>query len=68
MFLIPGYGAQGGTAKELGPAFGPGGKGAIVNAARSIFYAFPADADDWEAYVQKALLNAKAELADVAGM
>ncbi|MCS7075539.1 MAG: orotidine-5'-phosphate decarboxylase [Bacteroidia bacterium] len=38
-FLVPGYGAQGATAKEVEPCFIQG-KGAIVNASRSILYAF----------------------------
>jgi orotidine-5'-phosphate decarboxylase len=36
VFLIPGVGAQGGEAAELGPAFGPGSAAAIVSASRSI--------------------------------
>jgi orotidine-5'-phosphate decarboxylase len=36
IFLIPGVGAQGGEAAELGPAFGPGPAAAIVSASRSI--------------------------------
>lgn len=38
-FLIPGYGAQGGTADDVKYGFLPDGTGAIVNAARSIIYA-----------------------------
>ena len=36
IFLIPGVGAQGGRAEELGPAFGPGRPSALVTASRSI--------------------------------
>ena len=38
--LIPGYGAQGGTAEDVARGFGPDGLGAVVNASRSILYAF----------------------------
>lgn len=38
-FLIPGYGAQGGTAEDVKRGFLPDGTGAIVNASRSIIYA-----------------------------
>lgn len=38
-FLIPGYGAQGGTADDVKYGFLPDGTGAIVNASRSIIYA-----------------------------
>jgi orotidine-5'-phosphate decarboxylase len=41
VFLLPGVGAQGGTAAELGPAFASGPASAIVTASRSI-----AGADD----------------------
>lgn len=40
--LIPGYGAQGGTAQDVREAFGKGGRGAVVNASRSIDYAYEA--------------------------
>jgi len=38
--LIPGYGAQGGTAKDILHGINADGLGAIVNASRSINYAF----------------------------
>ena len=38
-FLIPGYGAQGGTAESLLPCFDENGSGGIVNASRSILTA-----------------------------
>lgn len=39
-FLVPGYGAQGGGAAEVLPAFDENGLGAIVNSSRGIIYAF----------------------------
>lgn len=39
VFLIPGYGAQGGKAKDLFAAFYKDGKGAIINSSRKILFA-----------------------------
>lgn len=39
-FLVPGYGAQGGTAADVRCAFDELGRGAIVNASRSIMCAW----------------------------
>jgi orotidine-5'-phosphate decarboxylase len=41
IFLVPGVGAQGGSASDLGPAFGDHAASVVVNASRSI-----AGADD----------------------
>lgn len=38
--LVPGYGAQGGTAKDLVPYFNKDGLGAIVNSSRGIIAAY----------------------------
>ena len=42
--LVPGYGAQGGTAKDLAPYFNEDGLGAIVNSSRGIIAAYKQDA------------------------
>lgn len=39
-FLVPGYGAQGGGAKDVANAFNKDGKGAIVNSSRAIMCAY----------------------------
>jgi orotidine-5'-phosphate decarboxylase len=39
-FLVPGYGAQGGAAKDVANAFDENGLGAIVNSSRAIMYAY----------------------------
>lgn len=39
-FLVPGYGAQGGTAADLKPCFNKDGLGAIVNSSRGIIAAY----------------------------
>ncbi len=40
IFLLPGYGAQGGTAADVRPAFTSDGKGAIVSSSRQIIFAY----------------------------
>lgn len=42
--LVPGYGAQGGTAEQLAPYFNEDGLGAIVNSSRGIICAYQQDA------------------------
>ena len=42
--LVPGYGAQGGTAKDLKPYFNEDGLGAIVNSSRGIIAAYRQEA------------------------
>jgi orotidine-5'-phosphate decarboxylase len=40
LFLVPGYGAQGATAADVVGCFDARGQGALVNAARSIIFAY----------------------------
>ncbi len=57
IFLVPGYGAQGATAADCAAAFKEDGTGAIVNASRSVIYAFaegPHAGGDWRASVAAA--------------
>ncbi len=70
-FLVPGYGAQGGTAKDLTVCFDEKGLGAIVNSSRGIICAYKnekyrglsvgkaaaAAAEDMREDINKALLN-----------
>jgi len=39
-FLVPGYGAQGGTAEDVRGAFDADGLGAVVNSSRGIIFAY----------------------------
>jgi orotidine-5'-phosphate decarboxylase len=41
--LVPGFGAQGGDAKELVAAFDPQGLGAVINSSRDIIFAHSRD-------------------------
>jgi len=54
IFLVPGYGAQGGTAKDVKECFNKDGLGAIVNASRSIMYAW----ENSDTYTEKDFADA----------
>ena len=41
--LVPGYGAQGGTAQDVAAAFDKNGLGAVINASRSLMCAYKLD-------------------------
>ena len=42
--MVPGYGSQGGGAKDVAGAFDENGLGAIVNNSRGIIFAYRSDA------------------------
>ncbi len=72
IFLVPGYGAQGGTGQDVKPAFFAGGKGAIVSSSRGIIFAYeklardnPGQADIYEA-IAKAAQRAKDDINSLA--
>lgn len=64
IFLIPGYGAQGGSAEDLRPAFYEGGKGGVVNSSRGILFAFEEmnEPDRFVLHAQDAAKKAKEDL------
>jgi orotidine-5'-phosphate decarboxylase len=64
-FLVPGYGAQGGSAKDVAAAFRTDGIGAIINSSRGITFPFHPDDVDWEKAVIAATERATSELADI---
>ena len=53
-FLVPGYGAQGGTAEDVQYAFDANGRGAIVNSSRGIMCAWKKTGHNGEDYQQAA--------------
>jgi orotidine-5'-phosphate decarboxylase len=69
IFLIPGYGAQGMGLDAVAALFNEDGTGAIVNASRSIIYAFEGGepergtTDGWERAVEQACEKSIRELA-----
>ncbi|MEE0061522.1 MAG: orotidine-5'-phosphate decarboxylase [Acutalibacteraceae bacterium] len=70
-FLVPGYGAQGGTAEDIAGAFDENGLGAIVNSSRGIMCAWQKEENcKPEDYAQAARREAekmKKLLTDVTG-
>ncbi|MEM7681751.1 MAG: orotidine-5'-phosphate decarboxylase [Planctomycetota bacterium] len=54
VFLVPGFGAQGGTVDTVAPCFDAQGRGAIVNASRSVLYAFEGGPGPWQSAVSEA--------------
>ncbi len=68
-FLVPGYGAQGGGAEDVLPCFEENGLGAIVNASRSVVFAWrraPYDekygVDRWKEAVRESVLTMKDDI------
>jgi len=54
IFLVPGFGAQGGKAEDVAAAFRPDGLGAIVSSSRGILFPFAPDDAAWEAKIEAA--------------
>ncbi len=70
IFLVPGYGAQGGTAHDIRALLTPngggaGGGGVLVTASRSVIYAKPAAGESWQAAVSRAAQILAGEIAAV---
>jgi len=64
-FLVPGYGAQGGTADTAAAAFDANGRGAIVNSSRAIIAAWKltsAGGEDYREEARAEALQMRAEL------
>jgi len=68
IFLVPGYGAQGGGAQDVKPCFHKNGTGAIVNSSRGIIFAYQKEDKPEEAYAEAALAAAIAMKEDLAGL
>lgn len=65
VFLVPGYGAQGGSAEDCRAAFRPDGLGAIINSSRGITASFRPEEPNWERAVEQATKKAIDDLARV---
>ena len=65
-FLVPGYGAQGGGAKDVVPAFDKNGDGAIINSSRGIMCAYQKNGCDEQDYTKAARAEALRMRDDVA--
>ncbi|NOG54158.1 MAG: orotidine-5'-phosphate decarboxylase [Planctomycetes bacterium] len=68
LFLVPGYGAQGGTAADCLPCFDQHGRGALITASRSVSCAFDCDdaSADWADAVALAAQAFAQEVAAIA--
>ena len=65
-FLVPGYGAQGGTAEDVKYAFNEKGHGAIVNSSRGIMCAWKktgGDGHDFQEAARNAAIAMKEDIA-----
>ena len=65
IFLVPGYGAQGATGKDIVNCFDNSGKGAIINASRSITFSGYNKGVSKQEFLQVIYQNAKAMIDDV---
>ncbi len=63
IFLVPGFGAQGGGADDVKPMLDASGRGVIVTASRSVIYAGDPDSAGWTG----AVADAARDLAEVVG-
>ena len=67
-FLVPGYGAQGGSAEGIAPAFDSNGIGAVINSSRAIMCAYQkqeCDEKDYAKAARKEALRMKDEINSV---
>ena len=62
--LIPGYGAQGGTADDVAAGFDSAGLGAVVNSSRGVIFAYnkPGAPSDWREAVRAAAAESAEQL------
>ena len=69
-FLVPGFGSQGASAADCVRFCKPDGTGALINASRSIIYAYEKPqykgqfGDDWKRCIEQAVIDAKVDLAN----
>ena len=61
-FLVPGYGAQGGSAAEAARAFDKDGRGAIINSSRAIIAAWKKTNADYKESARSEALRMRDEL------
>jgi len=70
LFLVPGYGSQGATAADCIRFCKSDGTGALINASRSIIYAYEIPkykeqlGSDWKKCIEQAVIDAKVDLAN----
>ncbi len=62
LFLVPGYGAQGGEAAGIRPLLGRGGAGVLVNSSRGVIYAHEGSRMGYREAAREAARRARDEL------
>jgi orotidine-5'-phosphate decarboxylase len=67
ILLLPGVGAQGATPADLARAFTSGPSSALVNASRSVIYAFRNGQEDWRAAASAEAARLRREVWAVSG-
>ncbi|QQE11397.1 orotidine-5'-phosphate decarboxylase [Planctomycetota bacterium] len=69
IFLVPGFGAQGGTADDVRACFNENGTGAIITASRSVIYAYlnkdGSQRDDWKAAVAAGAQDLRDQITEI---
>ncbi|MEL7500054.1 MAG: orotidine-5'-phosphate decarboxylase [Planctomycetota bacterium] len=67
LFLIPGFGAQGGSANDVAPGLDDDGLGGLINSSRGIIFAYEKSEYahlPWTDAVRQATLNARDRIAE----
>ena len=70
IFFVPGYGSQGASAVDCVRFCKNDGSGALINASRSIIYAYEMPqykeqfGSDWKRCIEQAVIDAKVDLAN----
>ena len=65
LFLVPGYGVQGGEAAGIRPLLGRGGAGVLVNSSRGVIYAYEGSQTGYREAAEEAARRARRELRSV---
>lgn len=65
LFLVPGYGVQGGEVAGIRPLLGRGGAGVLVNSSRGVIYAYEGSQTGYREAAEEAARRARGELRSV---
>ncbi len=69
IFLVPGFGAQGGSADDVKACFKSDGTGAVITASRSVIFAYEKDTSvPWLKAIEKATVAMKKDVNAAIGM
>lgn len=68
LFLVPGFGAQGGGVDDVKACFKPDGTGAIITASRSVIYAHESQpGTDWQTAISRAAKDFNRQIRSILG-